>query len=34
MNAVQLFRENVSQRPDKVAFYFEDDIWTFKRVIK
>jgi len=32
MNAVKLFHENVNKRPDKVAFYFEDDIWTFKRV--
>lgn len=31
-NVVTVFRQNVKNHPDKVVFYFEDQIWTFKQL--
>ena len=28
----QVFRENVERHPDKVAIYFEDEVWTFRQL--
>ncbi|KRT82603.1 AMP-binding protein [Oryctes borbonicus] len=32
MTVPKVFKTIVDQRPHKVAFYFEDDVWTFQRV--
>ncbi|XP_059478780.1 long-chain fatty acid transport protein 4-like [Neocloeon triangulifer] len=33
MNAVKLFHSIVKKNPNKVAFHFEDQTWTFKQVL-
>lgn len=34
MTIVKIFSEVVDQQPDKIAFQFENEKWTFKQVKK